>query len=176
MTVELDSIQQAKWAFDEGQVLAMIHGGAQGVFERASGLDEAVKTHDGNCLCCMDDRIPGSCCAAGSGVFAGIDETCRAVERWKIDAISSHRYCAAVRLFVSRINSVTLPPEELDKIAEEVAQGFALKVSEKTGIKYAGHLDPEDYGYSSKFHPAELLFIHLFLLTYRKPTFLLLIL
>ncbi len=109
----------------------------------AIGMDNYVKTVEGLvkafapkdlAVRCIDEGTPGGVHLAGSGILLGFDKAAEALSKAKCEGIYSHEECGAAGIYARANNLDTTKSDEYGK-------DFAVKLAEKTGIPYKGHIE-----------------------------------
>lgn len=116
---------------------------------QASHLEWAFTDPD-RTIRCIDERTPGGLHLAGSGILLPEDEIEQVVKRLtkaKVDGVWSHAECGAAALAAKKQN---LPAEQGDVLGKTWAKTF----SDKLGVPYYGHIEPQEFSGPSGFHIA----------------------
>ncbi|MFA6338459.1 MAG: hypothetical protein WCW87_00120 [Candidatus Paceibacterota bacterium] len=99
-----------------------------------------------NCLCCMDEGTPWGVHSAGSGILLSDDTFEKYFADAKLDAISSHDGCAALKVWAAQQG---IPPED----ADEKAKLWYEKIAKEKGISHI-HISAEEMARPAEFHDA----------------------
>jgi hypothetical protein len=140
--------EAVKKAFEEQNALmqTIYANGMQKYSEGISDLNKAFSSED-KAVRCIDEGTPGGVHLAGSGILLGIDKAAEALIKAGCAGISSHAECGAAGIYARENN---LDASKSDEYGKE----FAIKLAEKMGVPYKGHIEIGAMKRPSGFHTA----------------------
>jgi hypothetical protein len=109
-------------------------------------LDKAFSLED-KAVRCIDEGTPGGLHLAGSGILLGVEKAAEALKKAGCSGISSHDECGAAGIY-ARANNLDASK------SDEYGKEFALKLAEKMGVPYEGHIEIGAMKRPSGFHTA----------------------
>jgi len=122
-------------SFEEQSAIVkkIIANGLKKYASEIQGLDRAFSIDD-KTVRCIDEGTPGGLHLAGSGILMEAQQLRESLSAMGATGITSHAHCGAAGLYAK---AQGLDPTKSDEYGRE----FARKLSEETGIPYAGHID-----------------------------------